>query len=309
MMKNISVLILFLAVLLVSCATPAPIPSAVPTATTQPEIANPASQNCIDQGGTLSITTRGDGGQYGICYFEDNRQCEEWALYRGECPVGGIKVTGYVTPAAQYCAITGGTYTITGNSNTDNEQGTCTLPDSTVCDVWDYYNGICSAGQPAATTSSEGMTVQPLSMEVCNGQAQAMVHTLEVLAGSNAGGPIIPTQSEAPLNDPVSGATGTGCLATVNGTGVQFESPDAVVNALGGMLTEQGWTVDPMLAAGGPTGMGEGYRKGNQISIASAMWEPDASANCPADQPISACPVTPEQQNYTITLNSGEEIP
>ena len=136
-----------------------------------------------------------------------------------------------------------------------------------------------------------------------------MVHTLEVLAGSNAGGPIIPTQSEAPLNDPVSGATGTGCLATVNGTGVQFESPDAVVNALGGMLTEQGWTVDPMLAAGGPTGMGEGYRKGNQISIASAMWEPDASANCPADQPISACPVTPEQQNYTITLNSGEEIP
>jgi hypothetical protein len=29
------------------------------------------------------------------------------------CPVGGIKVTGYVTPAAQYCAITGGEYTIT----------------------------------------------------------------------------------------------------------------------------------------------------------------------------------------------------
>jgi putative hemolysin len=32
-------------------------------------------------------------GQYGVCFFEDNRQCEEWALLRGDCPVGGKKVT------------------------------------------------------------------------------------------------------------------------------------------------------------------------------------------------------------------------
>ncbi len=82
-------------------------------------MANPASENCIKQGGTLSIQERGDGGQYGICLFEDNRQCEEWALLRGDCPVGGLKVTGYITPAAQYCVITGGTYAITGQSNTD----------------------------------------------------------------------------------------------------------------------------------------------------------------------------------------------
>ena len=43
---------------------------------------------------------RRDGGQYGICFFDDNRQCEEWALLRGDCPVGGLKVTGYITPAA-----------------------------------------------------------------------------------------------------------------------------------------------------------------------------------------------------------------
>lgn len=57
-------------------------------------IANPASVNCINQGGRLSIQKREDGGEYGICIFEDNGQCEEWALYRGECPAGGRKVTG-----------------------------------------------------------------------------------------------------------------------------------------------------------------------------------------------------------------------
>jgi putative hemolysin len=108
-------------------------------------IANPASENCVAQGGTLAIEERGDGGQYGICYFEDNRQCEEWALLRGDCPVGGVKVTGYATPAATYCAITGGEYTVTANSGQADEQGTCTFKNGTTCDASDYYNGKCQA--------------------------------------------------------------------------------------------------------------------------------------------------------------------
>ena len=128
---------------------------------TPSQSANPASENCIKQGGTLSIQTRGDGGQYGICMFEDNKQCEEWAMLRGECPVGGIKVTGYVTPAAQYCAITGGTYAVTGNPTTPNETGTCTFKNGQTCDAGAYYNGTCSstsgsqtptAGEPASVT-------------------------------------------------------------------------------------------------------------------------------------------------------------
>jgi len=116
-------------------------PSQAPEPTAQ--IANPASTNCINNGGTLSIQTRGDGGQYGVCCFEDNRQCEEWALMNGDCPVGGLKVTGLVTPASRYCAITGGEYAITGNSNLENELGTCTFKSGKTCDVWDYYNGKC----------------------------------------------------------------------------------------------------------------------------------------------------------------------
>ena len=108
---------------------------------------NPASQNCLDQGGTLVIQERGDGGQYGVCYFEDNRQCEEWALMNGHCPVGGLKIIGYITEAAIYCAITGGTYAISGTDAAGIEQGSCTLPDETNCDVWEYYNGICPASE------------------------------------------------------------------------------------------------------------------------------------------------------------------
>ncbi len=114
-------------------------------APTQTSIANPASENCVAQGGTLTITERGDGGQYGICYFEDNMQCEEWALLRGDCPLGGVKVTGYVTPAATYCAITGGEYTVTANSGQADEQGTCTFKNGTTCDASEYYDGKCQA--------------------------------------------------------------------------------------------------------------------------------------------------------------------
>jgi Tol biopolymer transport system component/putative hemolysin len=413
--------------LLAGCAAPTESPPTVaPVATKAPAqgIANPASENCVAQGGILAIEERGDGGQFGVCYFEDNRQCEEWALLAGDCPVGGLKVTGYVTPAARYCAITGGTYAITGESNTVNEQSTCTFKNGFQCDAWDYYNGKCNpdaapaggwqtytnaeagfslqipstwsqqklpeqngsakhgmsfTGQEggvevywgvgfggACPTGTEpvqlaqgevpachsmqsdgtevwsqidyevnggnsfsvrvytgdaqpsshdlvlqvlstltfmppataGMIIQPLSMEVCDGQAQAMSHTLDNL---------VPTQSEEPLSDPVNGATGVGCQATITGTGVQFESPDAVENALGSMLEGQGWTEDMQLQAGGPTGIGAGYRKGDQICLVAAGWQPDASANCPKDQPISACQVTPKQQNYTVTLNCGVE--
>ncbi len=86
-------------------------------------MANPASQNCMSRAASWRSKSGPDGGQYGVCYFEDNRQCEEWALLRGQCPVGGVKVTGYTTPAATYCAITGGTYTATGKAGQPNEAG------------------------------------------------------------------------------------------------------------------------------------------------------------------------------------------
>ncbi len=139
---------LLLAVALLAACVPVSAP-----ATTG--IANPASENCVKQGGTLQIEERGDGGQFGVCYFEDNLQCEEWALFRGECPAGGVKVTGYATPAGRYCALTGGTYAVTGSSGAADEQGTCTLPNGATCDAWAYYNGTCDATTAAGGTTAE----------------------------------------------------------------------------------------------------------------------------------------------------------
>ncbi len=49
---------------------------------------NPASVFCEDQGGTLEIRTDADGGQYGVCIFDDGSECDEWAYFRGECQPG-----------------------------------------------------------------------------------------------------------------------------------------------------------------------------------------------------------------------------
>ena len=114
------------------------------------------------------------------------------------------------------------------------------------------------------------------------------------------------TVGEAPFTDPATGATGTDCQVTATGTGEQFRNPQVVVSRLGSMLERQGWKNDPMLVADGPTGTASGFRKEDQMCLAGARWQPDASANCPADQPISACQVTPEQQLYTVTLDCAQ---
>lgn len=97
-------------------------------------IANPASQHCVDVGGSLQIKTAGDGGQFGLCYFEDNRACEEWALYRGDCPLGGRRTTGYDTEAQRYCAWLGGAVLA-------EVDAICTLPDGRTCLAADLYQG------------------------------------------------------------------------------------------------------------------------------------------------------------------------
>lgn len=99
-------------------------------------LANPASVNCENQGGNLVIKKMGNGGEYGLCEFEDNQACEEWALYRGDCPVGGVKTTGFDNVEQSYCAWIGGQTLAVQNAQ-------CTLPDGTVCSDHDLYNGLC----------------------------------------------------------------------------------------------------------------------------------------------------------------------
>lgn len=129
---------LWLAMIAVLCAT-----GSVAQMPPQPQLANPASVRCIEQGGALRMDRRPDGGQFGVCVFADNYQCEEWALFRGECPKGGLRVTGYATPAGRYCAITGGRYTVVSAPGVTPERGTCALPGGRSCDADAWYAGTC----------------------------------------------------------------------------------------------------------------------------------------------------------------------
>jgi putative hemolysin len=101
------------------------------------EEVNPAAAHCTNVGGTVIIHTRGDGAEYGLCQFTDNRACEEWALFHGQCPVGGVKITGFDTIAQQYCAWLGGETLAVPQAN-------CTLPNGNVCNDNALYDGACS---------------------------------------------------------------------------------------------------------------------------------------------------------------------
>ena len=49
------------------------------------QIANPASKYCIEKGGKLDIRKDAAGNEFGMCVFPNGRECEEWALMRGQC--------------------------------------------------------------------------------------------------------------------------------------------------------------------------------------------------------------------------------
>lgn len=100
-------------------------------------LSNPASTNCVEKGGNLVIKTKEDGGQYGLCYFDDNRACEEWAMFRGECPVGGVKTTGYDTVDQMFCAWSGG-------KTLAEKDSKCTFSNGKVCATIDFYKGTCT---------------------------------------------------------------------------------------------------------------------------------------------------------------------
>jgi putative hemolysin len=58
----------------------------------QTGLANPASTNCEDKGGTVEIRTDiSTQGQVGYCVFPDSTECEEFAFLRNECAKGQCK--------------------------------------------------------------------------------------------------------------------------------------------------------------------------------------------------------------------------
>jgi putative hemolysin len=113
--------------------------------------ANPASQHCLAQGGSLVIESDGSGGQFGVCRFDDNRQCEEWAQLRGECPAGGLRLAGDVTPAARYCVLRGGRYEVLSLGNQPTAQGRCSFANGKACAAGAFFHGLCAPADAGDT--------------------------------------------------------------------------------------------------------------------------------------------------------------
>jgi hypothetical protein len=99
--------------------------------------------------------------------------------------------------------------------------------------------------------------------------------------------------------------SGTGCLITAWGDGVQFPDWNSSANAVMAAITGQGWVEDIMYQADGPGGHGTAYTMGNNLCIYTHITREISSALCPSDQPIGTCWATlpPELMTYTVTVN------
>ena len=191
---------------------------------------------------------------------------------------------GLANPASSYCLQQG--YTLEIRTDTDGSQyGVCTFPDGSECEEWAYFRGECAPASGVAgwhTPTGEFCTTLQTDVMAVLGAGEADLDMNE------------------PFTDYIGGTTGTGCLLTVTGTGADF-TIDAYMQ-LQTMLAGQGWTEDMAYGAGGPTGIGGGFRRENMLLLMLVGWHPSDDANCPSDQPIGMCTLTPEQQLYEIAL-------
>ncbi|MBP7689884.1 MAG: hypothetical protein KA765_18345 [Thermoflexales bacterium] len=101
------------------------------------------------------------------------------------------------------------------------------------------------------------------------------------------------------------GLYGYGCTLTAVGTAADFADPGTVVADLAKAFT--GWTEDPMGAANGPTGASISLTRNTDLMHIRANWWTKLGVNCPQDQPIAACPLTPEQKEYTVVVEVAKK--
>ena len=149
--KNISIAIALGPFILSACSTQTPQPVTATASRDTTNMANPASAYCEEQGFKLEIRTSQDGSQYGVCMFDDDSECEEWAYYHNECKPGDMDVApaptatsaGIANPASTYCAEQGGTSEIR-TAEDGSQSGVCSFPDGSECEEWAFFRGECA---------------------------------------------------------------------------------------------------------------------------------------------------------------------
>lgn len=112
-------------------------------------------------------------------------------------------------------------------------------------------------------------------------------------------------QSRAPFFDAIGGEAGQGCRLSVMGNGTQFNSPQDVIVILATSVGA-GWTQQPSYQADGPTASLTALARDMALMLISASWQPEVGAQCPPDQPITDCSLTPEQKIYTVRIDIAQ---
>ena len=166
----------------------------------------------------------------------------------------------------------------------------------------------CTASQPTPIipTSTELPTntptavpqtqYEPIEASLCQQLQESAAQALGVKFSANPA---------APFADTLAGESGQGCKLTASGTGTDFKSLQATSTALVNSVA-LGW--DPLkdYQADSPTGTDSGFVRDMGLMLISIHWEPAAGVSCPADQPISACNLTPDQQVYTVEIDIAQ---
>ena len=157
------------------------------------------------------------------------------------------------------------------------------------------------ASRAAETTTAEAETAtaeaeQPIPGAVCADLRDALVQqmALDVSLGVET------------TEDPITGTSVPGCQLSANGSAAELGAFPDVASKLRTLMTGAGWSEDQRYQADGPTGTASGYRKNNVLARTSVQWQLTPDASCPTDQPISACQLTPAQQQITIQLDLSQ---
>jgi hypothetical protein len=165
----------------------------------------------------------------------------------------------------------------------------------------DYYIEVRSLAQQNITYSllvaipAIGSTPYvPVTLSVCQSLQEMATQAISVT---------FTLEASADFSDPVTGETGKSCTLTAKGTGNEFSDPGQVTAKLvSGFL---GFTEQPAYQANGPTGAATAVTRDMAVVLISVEWAPAAGANCPSNQPISACDLKPEQKLYTIKIQAA----
>jgi putative hemolysin len=133
---------------LTACTAPwigTPKPAA--TEILQPNMPNPASVYCEQNGNQHEIRIAADGSQLGICTFPDGSSCDEWAYFRGECgPATQTSPTPAMTSEATVDANGGGPGG-SGGAGGDGSGGY--MPPGTTEEIADW-RGVIKSTEPGA---------------------------------------------------------------------------------------------------------------------------------------------------------------